>query len=1148
MSENIQHKIFSEAGLVFEPLISLDSAYRVTQLFAELGYELPGGNEFPDFPGLAARVETVIEKLVRFGKATGDQKGQALAELAAELIRLTKEIIDLTNTVSAATAAFPDFINNAPLDQLPMRLLNYIIIEYSKKNRVGLYAVMTLAGIFETTVLDADAGIFQPATSLRTITWSRLPKLLSDPAGLFNDVYKWDTNFDSNKLFDNIILLLRAFVLPGGLYEQSPSLKTALGNTTDKLKEIRFPIFQNATYPSTYSEFGINVTAAEANGSKKAGFAIVPYVHGTANFDFSLSEKWELVFAADASVDSGFGMVIRPGDISLMTGLFTAPLDAVNLDASLAVRQKANAGEIILFGEENASRLAYEGAGARVFIKKGKDNDAGIEIKLDALRLIISGGDGDGFLSKLLGDGGINAETGFVMGYSLQQGFYFIGSGGLELQLAVHITLGPLEIQGITIAIKFKEDDIVIEGGVTFKVSLGPMVAVVENIGVTGTINFPNEGGNLGPANLAIGFKPPNGVGLSLDAGAVKGGGYLFFDFDKEEYAGALELTIVNLLSAKAIGLITTKMPDGSKGFSLLIIITVEFFPPFQLGYGFTLNGVGGLIGLNRTVKLDPLRDGVRTGAVNSIMFPQNVIANAPRIISDLKTIFPPYEGRFLIGPMGKLGWGTPSLITLSLGLIIEIPGNIAILGVLRIALPEENTALINIQVNFVGTIDFDKKMLTFDASLFDSRILLFTLEGDMAVRLKWGDDPDFILTVGGFHPSYTPPPLALPSLKRLAISILNTDYGRIRIECYQAVTSNTVQFGAKAEVYFGFSAFSIDGHIGFDALFQFSPFYFIIQVSASFSLKAFGVGVFSVRVRMSLEGPTPWRAKGTGSISLLFFEISADFDKTWGENKNTSLPDIEILPRLLEELGKREQWHTYLPAGTQLLVSLRKLNESTESLVLHPAGVLVLQQRILPLDLDIDKVGNQKTSDIKRAAISQVNSAGNPLTATPVTESFARAQYQNMSDADKLSKPSFEKLHGGVSITMGGQSVNTSKMVRRMVKYEEIIIDKEPRRPLKVGQFLVQIGALFMHFLKGTAATKSTLSKKYKDSVQPFAEKVTVKEEGYTVVFTDNNKAYSQAASFSSEAMAADYMKQQVGMDPNLKEKIQVISTYEMN
>jgi hypothetical protein len=141
-----------------------------------------------------------------------------------------------------------------------------------------------------------------------------------------------------------------------------------------------------------------------------------------------------------------------------------------------------------------------------------------------------------------------------------------------------------------------------------------------------------------------MGFKPPNGVGLSVDAGVVKGGGYLYFDFDKEEYAGALELVIAGFLTLTAVGLVTTRMPDGSKGFSLLIIITAEFGTGIQLGFGFTLVGVGGLLGLNRTVRLQPLADGVRTGAVNNIMFLKNVVANAPRIISDLRVIFPPFS------------------------------------------------------------------------------------------------------------------------------------------------------------------------------------------------------------------------------------------------------------------------------------------------------------------------------------------------------------------------------------------------------------------------------------------------------------------------------------------------------------------------
>src|SRR5262249_22751007 len=157
----------------------------------------------------------------------------------------------------------------------------------------------------------------------------------------------------------------------------------------------------------------------------------------------------------------------------------------------------------------------------------------------------------------------------------------------------------------------------------------------------------------------------PSGVGLSINAGLVAGGGFLSFDPVRGEYAGALELEFADFLAVKAIGLISTRMPDGSPGFSLLVVLTAEFgSTSLQLGEGFTLLAVGGILGLNRSMNLQALVEGVRTGAIESVMFPKDVVANAPRILSDLRAFFPAEEGKFLIGPMAKIGWGTPTLIS----------------------------------------------------------------------------------------------------------------------------------------------------------------------------------------------------------------------------------------------------------------------------------------------------------------------------------------------------------------------------------------------------------------------------------------------------------------------------------------------------
>src|SRR5207249_228782 len=137
---------------------------------------------------------------------------------------------------------------------------------------------------------------------------------------------------------------------------------------------------------------------------------------------------------------------------------------------------------------------------------------------------------------------------------------------------------GPIEIQSVYLSAGVSNTGIPIELSGAFKASLGPLQASVDRIGVHADLSFPEGGGgNLGPAQFDVRFKPPTGVGLSVDAGIVSGGGFLYVDSARGEYAGALQLKFADFLTLNAIGLINTKMPDGSPGFSLLIIITADF-------------------------------------------------------------------------------------------------------------------------------------------------------------------------------------------------------------------------------------------------------------------------------------------------------------------------------------------------------------------------------------------------------------------------------------------------------------------------------------------------------------------------------------------------------------------------------------------
>ncbi len=399
------------------------------------------------------------------------------------------------------------------------------------------------------------------------------------------------------------------------------------------------------------------------------------------------------------------------------------------------------------------------------------------------------------------------------------------------------------------------------------------------------------------------------------------------------------------------------------------------------------------------------------------------------------------------------------------------------------------------------------------------------------------------MVSVGGFHPAFDPPPLPFPEPRRVAVNILNESFARIRVEGYFAVTSNTVQFGARVELYFGVSAFNIDGHLAFDALFQFSPFYFIIQISASLSVKVFGIGLFSVRMRGSLEGPTPWRVEGTGSISLLFWDIDVDFSHTWGAAEDTTLPPIDAMPLLAAEFDKLENWQAEPPASNKLLVSLRAL-ASSEDLVLHPVGTLKISQRAIPLDLTLDKIGNQKPRDANRFSLD-VDAAGIEKKGD-IDESFAMAQFKDLDDAKKLSSPAFERQNGGVTLSIKGRQLETSKAVKRVVRYETIIIDTNYKRFVLL--FFSFFMNLFTLFLKGNAAAKADISHHHKKQKLPFEDKIEVKPNTYAVAFNTNNKAFDdQAGAFTSKAQAQEFMDQQIAADPNLAEALHVIPQVEM-
>ncbi|HSP73344.1 MAG TPA: DUF6603 domain-containing protein, partial [Gaiellaceae bacterium] len=514
---------------------------------------------------------------------------------------------------------------------------------------------------------------------------------------------------------------------------------------------------------------------------------------------------------------------------------------------------------------------------------------------------------------------------------------------------------------------------------VTLTLSIGPVSATVADVGVRfllAPVADAAPPGNLGNVDLQFGFKPPDGLGLTIDAGPVSGGGFLFHDPAQEQYAGALQLQFSGI-ALKAVGVLTTKLPGGAPGYSLLVIVSAEF-TPVPLGLGFTLEGVGGLLGINRVAAVEPLRAGLRSGTLGTILFPADPIGHAPQLVAAISTVFPPAPGRHVFGPTARIGWGTPTLVTIDIALVLELPApvRLIILGRLRAVLPDEQAAVVRLEMDVLGVIDFDRREAAADAVLVDSRIASFALTGAMAMRTSWGDEPSFLLAVGGFNPRFQPPP-GFPQLDRVAVALASGDNPRLRLESYLALTSNTLQFGARLDLSVGSSGFTIVGFLSFDALMEQEPLSFVVDIAGSLAVKAGGHTLLSVTLKLTLSGPTPWHAHGSASFSILFFDVSVGFDVTIGDAGPPALPQtVEVAPLLLAALGDARSWSAQLPAGGQALVTLRTLPATTDILA-HPHGTLQVRQRLVPLERTLERFGGDIPAGANRFQISAATLAG---------------------------------------------------------------------------------------------------------------------------------------------------------------------------
>ena len=543
-----------------------------------------------------------------------------------------------------------------------------------------------------------------------------------------------------------------------------------------------------------------------------------------------------------------------------------------------------------------------------------------------------------------------------------------------------------------------------------------------------------------------IGLLPPTGVGLLLELPAVIGGGFLdFTGGPNDHYAGVLTLTVgppkgLSRWTVTAFGIHElTGDPDAlDRDRTFVLVIGTSFRPGVHLAYGIYWIGAGGIVGINRRADTDALRERLTSGAVGNILFAEDPVRNAPILLGDLGALFPPAAGRYVFGLTMQLGWVPlleEYLARLAIGVIVEFDSQtrltkVIVLGSLVIKIPRHEKFL-DIEIDVVGIFDVGKHTLEIDATIRRGRLMgVFTVTGDGGLRSSWGDTPYLMATIGGFHPDFHPEPAVFPKLKRILITVDKDDLPdavELSASGYMAITSNTIQFGAEFTAAIKSGNWKIEGNIGGDALIR-MPFHFDVTIKGGVHVKYRGHNLIGVKFKGGLAGPSPLVLRGEVCIDLLFFDACwSDSFELGDAGAIVGAVFRSLVPVLAEELAKAA--NLAVVEGEDQLVLLTRHDDS-DRVVLTALGVPTWSQNRVPLGLAVDTFEDGKLDAPQRLGVHAT------VLSTPHVDWFSPGSFVELSEAEELALPTFERHQAGVVVSL---ETTRSAGVAADIEFEEI-------------------------------------------------------------------------------------------------------------
>jgi hypothetical protein len=485
------------------------------------------------------------------------------------------------------------------------------------------------------------------------------------------------------------------------------------------------------------------------------------------------------------------------------------------------------------------------------------------------------------------------------------------GPDPTRVVLPVQRSFGPLYVGSIGLG--WKDADRRLEVLFSGRVALAGLNAEVLGLAVGIPVTRPTD--------LSAYTAELQGLDLSFRGGPVEIGGALLKQDNPLAYTGMvlLKASKFSLVGLGSYALVPTG--SGTNAPSLFLFAALR--APLGGHPAFFVTGVAAGLAFNRNLKLPaigevhefPLVKGVVDGSFTEGQEPGSALEK-------LAAVAKPEIGQYWLA--AGLTFTTFKLLDSAALLFLRFgrEWEVALIGLSRASLPPEvprNLALAYIELAFKVSIRPAEGVVTAEAQLTPNSYVITReckLTGGFAFYLWFADVPakgytiragDFVVTLGGYHPAFTPP-AHYPAVPRLGFSwLMNAGGGTVSVAggAYFALVPTAVMAGGYLRVTFQAGPLRawLEAYANF--LVEWRPFYYEasigVGVGVAFQTEVLGVTItLKVELGADLElagPPTHGRARvhwWVVSFTIPFGEqktATDDRNLTWGAFEQAFLP-----------------------------------------------------------------------------------------------------------------------------------------------------------------------------------------------------------------------------------------------------------------